>query len=74
ELVIPVLLVSHSLEEVSRLADHMLLLEAGRLRAEGPLRAMLARPDLPLAHGANASAALEADREVHDLISGITLG
>ncbi|MFO8154948.1 MAG: molybdenum ABC transporter ATP-binding protein, partial [Thiohalospira sp.] len=41
ELVIPVLLVSHSLEEVSRLADHMLLLEAGRLRAEGPLRAML---------------------------------
>ncbi|MGM0593679.1 MAG: molybdenum ABC transporter ATP-binding protein [Pseudomonadota bacterium] len=60
ELAIPVLLVSHSLEEVSRLADHMLLLDGGRLLAEGPLQEMLTRPDLPLAHGANASAVLEA--------------
>ena len=60
ELNIPVLLVSHSLEEVSRLADHMLLLDNGRLQAEGPLQEMLTRPDLPLAHSANASAVLEA--------------
>ena len=60
ELAIPVLLVSHSLEEVSRLADHMLLLDGGRLQAEGPLQEMLTRPDLPLAHSANASAVLAA--------------
>ncbi|MFU8838684.1 MAG: molybdenum ABC transporter ATP-binding protein [Thiohalomonadaceae bacterium] len=60
ELNIPVLLVSHSLEEVSRLADHMLLLDGGRLQAEGPLQEMLTRTDLPLAHSANASAILEA--------------
>ncbi len=59
ELDIPLLLVSHSLEEVSRLADYMLLLDAGRLQAAGPLQEMLTRPDLPLAHSANASAILE---------------
>ena len=75
ELAIPVLLVSHSLEEVSRLADHMLLLDAGRLQAEGPLQAMLTRPDLPLAHSANAAAVLEATVLAHgeDHISELQL-
>ena len=60
ELAIPVILVSHSLEEVCRLADHMVLLDAGRLQAAGPLQEMLTHPDLPLAHSANAAAVLEA--------------
>jgi molybdate transport system ATP-binding protein len=34
---IPVLYVSHSPEEVIRLADHLVLLEAGRVVASGPL-------------------------------------
>ncbi|RFA30342.1 molybdenum ABC transporter ATP-binding protein [Alkalilimnicola ehrlichii] len=76
ELAIPVLLVSHSLEEVSRLADHMLLLDGGRLRAEGPLLQMLTRTDLPLAHSDNASAVLEAkvlnntDDHMSELVCG----
>jgi molybdate transport system ATP-binding protein len=47
ELEIPVLYVSHAPDEVARLADHLVVLEAGRVRASGPLAALLARLDLP---------------------------
>lgn len=57
---IPVVYVTHSLDEVARLADHVVLLEHGRARAQGPVMEMLARSDLPLAHGDDASALIEA--------------
>ena len=38
---IPVLLVSHQLEDVVQLADHMLLLEHGNVKANGPLALLL---------------------------------
>ncbi|WP_088179260.1 molybdenum ABC transporter ATP-binding protein [Geminisphaera colitermitum] len=44
---IPVLYVSHSPDEVARLADHLVLLEAGHVVASGPLADTLARLDLP---------------------------
>ncbi|MSO76606.1 MAG: molybdenum ABC transporter ATP-binding protein [Alphaproteobacteria bacterium] len=37
ELALPIVYVSHALDEVVRLADNMLLLEAGRVRAFGPV-------------------------------------
>ena len=43
---IPILYVSHSLEEVTRLADHMILLAAGKVAAEGPIYDVMARLDL----------------------------
>jgi molybdate transport system ATP-binding protein len=49
ELRLPMLYVSHSLDEVARLADHLVLLDQGRVTASGPLAATLARLDLPLA-------------------------
>ncbi|MWJ26920.1 molybdenum ABC transporter ATP-binding protein [Halomonas sp. ZH2S] len=57
---IPLVYVSHSIDEVARLADHMLLLENGRVLAQGPLQEMLTRPDLPLARSGNASTVLNA--------------
>ena len=60
ELDIPVLYVSHALEEVARLADHLLVLEAGRVLASGPTRCLMTRLDLPLAHGDAAAAILDA--------------
>ena len=47
ELSIPVLYVSHSRAEVLRLADHVVLLERGRVRGAGPVAQIAARPDLP---------------------------
>ena len=44
---IPVVYVSHALDEVARLAEHMVLLEAGRVRASGPTAELIARLDLP---------------------------
>lgn len=48
ELDIPVIYVSHSAEEVSRLADYLVVVDAGRVVGEGPLEQMLARLDFPV--------------------------
>jgi len=47
ELDIPMLYVSHSADEVAHLADHLLVLEKGRVVAEGPLGTTLSRLDFP---------------------------
>ncbi len=59
ELRIPMLYVTHSLDEVARLADHMLLLDAGRVVAQGPVGELMTRLDLSLAHGDGASALID---------------
>jgi len=48
-LAIPMIYVSHAVEEVARLADHLILLDGGRVVAQGPLQQTLARLDLPCA-------------------------
>ncbi|MDB5957798.1 molybdenum ABC transporter ATP-binding protein [Ramlibacter sp.] len=60
ELKIPMLYVTHSGDEVARLADHLVLLDAGRVRAAGPLAETLARVDLPAVPGEEAGALLHA--------------
>ena len=60
ELEIPVLYVSHSLDEVARLADHLVAMENGRVIANGPLSEVLSRLDLPLANFDDAGAVIEA--------------
>lgn len=66
ELKIPMLYVSHSPTEVAGLADHLMLLDDGRLQASGALNTMLTHPELPLAHMDEASAVLEAIVAEHD--------
>jgi len=66
ELDMPVIYVSHSPDEVARLADHLVLLDAGQTTASGPIGEMLTRLDLPLAHGDNAEALIEAVVAGHD--------
>jgi len=66
ELAIPVLYVSHSPDEVARLADHLVLMRDGRVAATGPIADMMTRVDLPLAHGDDAEAVIEATVVGHD--------
>ena len=51
ELAIPMLYVSHSADEVARLARTLVVLEAGRVRAAGPVEQVFADLDAPGADG-----------------------
>jgi molybdate transport system ATP-binding protein len=58
ELAIPMLYVSHSADEVARLARTLVVLEAGRVRAAGPLEQVFADLDAPGADGGDAGVLL----------------
>jgi len=66
ELKIPVVYVSHSQDEVARIADELALLDAGRVTATGAIDEMFTRLDLPLAHDDDAAAIIEAAVAGHD--------
>lgn len=59
EIAMPVLYVTHSLDEVTRLADYLVLLEQGRVLAQGELIEMLARTDLSFGAEQEVGAVLE---------------
>ena len=66
ELDIPVLYVSHAPDEVARLADHLVLLDEGQVRASGPLKEILLRADLPFASDEDAEAVIDGQVCAHD--------
>ncbi|WP_307325467.1 molybdenum ABC transporter ATP-binding protein [Ectopseudomonas alcaliphila] len=66
ELDIPVLYVSHAPDEVARLADHLVLLDEGQVRASGPLKEILLRADLPFASDDDAEAVIDGQVCGHD--------
>ena len=59
ELGVPMLYVTHSLDEVARLADHLLLIDAGRVTAQGAAADLLARLDVARQHGDAAGVLIE---------------
>lgn len=59
ELSIPMLYVSHSMEEVTRLCDYILVMEQGRVQFNGNLHDALVSPESPLSHAEDAAAILE---------------
>lgn len=63
---IPVIYVSHSPAEITQLADHLVLIENGRIVASGTLNDILTRPDLPPAQQDEASAVIEGNIIGHD--------
>lgn len=63
---LPVVYVSHAIDEVTRLADHMLLMDQGRILASGPLNDLLTRTDLPLAHTDNAVSVINGTVAAYD--------
>jgi molybdate transport system ATP-binding protein len=60
ELDIPVIYVSHAPDEVARLADHLVVMDAGRAVATGSLTETLARLDLPIQLGEDVGVVLDA--------------
>jgi molybdate transport system ATP-binding protein len=70
---IPVLYVTHAIDEVARLADHTILMQAGRWIARGDTAAILERLDLPeLAAGSGTGVLLDAIVTDHDQALALT--
>lgn len=60
ELRIPMLYVTHAADEVARLADQLVVLDAGQVRAAGPVAEVLAAIESPVVVGDDAGALLVA--------------
>jgi molybdate transport system ATP-binding protein len=58
KIALPMLYVTHSMEEVARLADHLLVLHSGRVKASGPAGEVLASVENPTIVGEEAGVLL----------------
>ncbi len=68
----PSLYVSHDISEIERLADHLVLLDAGRVIAAGPLGDLLTDSRLPIARSPHASTVLAAAVRAFDPHDALT--
>jgi molybdate transport system ATP-binding protein len=68
----PILYVTHALEEVDALADALVLLEGGRVLAQGSPDELSLRADLPLAARRDAGAVLTCTVAAHEPARGLT--
>lgn len=66
EMGVPIIYVSHSSEEIARLADQLILIEDGLVKASGPINELLTRADLSLAHRRQAESIILAEAEKYD--------
>lgn len=66
ELSMPVLYVSHAPNEIARLADHLIIIENGHVRASGPLMELYGRVDLARERGADADSIINTTIVEHD--------
>ena len=72
ELSIPALYVSHSRSEVMRLADQVVLLDGGRVRAMGPVEEVSTLPGVTFGRPDETGAIAEAEVDEHDAEFGLT--
>lgn len=70
---VPALYVSHDMAEIERLADHLILMERGRVRAAGALADLQSDPALPLMRSRSATVSLDARVTGHDPRDGISI-
>ena len=70
-LAIPVFYVTHEISEVERLADHLVVMQAGTVIASGPLGQIQSDIDLPLALQRDAAVSLEATAADFDPAYGL---
>lgn len=66
EFELPILYVSHSVDEVARLADYLVVLEQGRVVAQGPLVEMLTHLNLPARPGGEVGVVIPATVAARD--------
>ncbi len=72
EIAIPIVYVSHALDEVARLARHTVLFDDGHVAASGPTTEILSRLDLPLAPSNDGGVVIDARVGAHDEADQLT--
>lgn len=72
EFELPMLYVSHDIEEVSQLADYLVLMDQGRLTGQGSPLDLCARLDTRLSHEEQAAAIAQCSISRHDPEFGLT--
>ncbi len=72
ELAIPIVYVTHSLEEITFLADRMMLIESGQIIASGTVFDMTSRVDLDISHEESAGSLLMCRVNRHDEQFGLS--
>ena len=70
---IPLLYVTHAVDEMSRLADYLVLMKGGRVRQAGPALEVMNHPDAPLALRDDAGVVVQATVEQRDAHGLLTL-
>lgn len=73
ELSMPVLYVSHDLHDITHIADHVALMDQGKIVAGGGLVEIMTRLDLSLARGEQAMAVIETEVLEHDPVYALTV-
>ena len=63
---VPVVYVSHSIDEIARLCDYLVVLDKGRVLAQGELQAVLTDTHLPVIAGSEAGTAINGRIEAVD--------
>ena len=73
---IPVIYVSHNIDEICRLCDHLLVIEDGSIVADGDLQDVLMQTELPILAGVEAGSVIEgtvADYDARDELLCLTV-
>ena len=68
----PIVYVTHALDEAARLADHLVLMDAGHVLGSGPAVDMFARLDTPMSTWDDAAALLQGCVEAHEPEFGLS--
>jgi len=71
ELDLPILYVTHDLQEAAQLGDTLVLMEPGRIRQQGPLNELLTSLELPFASSADALAVVGGEIVRHEPEDGL---
>ncbi|MGB0955973.1 MAG: molybdenum ABC transporter ATP-binding protein [Panacagrimonas sp.] len=69
---VPTIYVSHSIEEMRRIADYLVLIRDGRVQAQGPIQDILPRLDLAASFSRDPSVVFESRIMAHDASDYLT--
>ena len=69
---VPIVYVSHNIDEVCRLCDHLVVIDNGRAMAHGELQSVLVRTDLPILAGEEAGSVIQGAVEKYDSDDDLT--